>query len=153
MVDEELSDPSEKGNGPVLWEAEEAVREAYSDAATIVRFGGLIGPDRHPVRYLSGRQSSRSGDAAVNMIHQADAVGILQCIIEKGLWGDRFNACAPEHPTREAFYVRAAEVLGIPSLSFDPKASLSYKIVDPSHLIERSGYRFRYPDPLEMPVE
>ncbi len=144
---------STQGNGPVLGEAEEAVKKRFPGTSTIVRFGGLIGPERHPVRYLSGRQSSRSGRAPVNMIHQKDAVGAISRILERKLWGYTFDICAPEHPTRQNFYEKAAEKAGIPPPAFDPEAPLSYKIIDPDLFVEKSDHRFAYPDPLDMPVE
>lgn len=145
--------PSEKGNGPFLHRAEELVKESFPRTSSIVRFGGLIGPGRHPVRYLSGKKSSRNGEAPVNMIHQKDAVAILQRILQEEHWGSVFDACAPEHPTRRDFYQRAAERAGLPGPTFDEEAPLSYKIVEPKRLEENLGYRFHYPDPLEMPVE
>jgi nucleoside-diphosphate-sugar epimerase len=145
--------PSQKGNGPVLYEAEELLKEHFPGTSTIVRFGGLIGPGRHPVRFLSGRKSSKSPDAPVNMIHLRDATGILERILYGQHWGETFDACAPEHPTRKAFYENAALKAGLEAPGFDPNASNSYKEVDPGYLIQRTGYRFIYPDPLEMPVE
>lgn len=152
-VTESEEERSDKGNGPVLLEAEAAVSDAFQNSSTIVRFGGLLGPGRHPVRFLSGRQSSRSGKAPVNMIHRIDAVGVLHRIITESYWGELFNACAPEHPTRSEFYSRAAGILDIAAPEFDPEASGPYKVVDPSYLIQRTEYRFQYPDPLGMPVE
>jgi nucleoside-diphosphate-sugar epimerase len=144
---------SKSGNGPVLIQAEDLVRSFYPENSTIVRFGGLIGPGRHPVRYLSGRRSSRNGDAPVNMIHQADAVGAILKILDKGLWGYRFDVCAPEHPSRKAFYGKAARDLDIQAPEFDPEAPLRFKRIDPSFFQEISGFRFRYPNPLHMTTE
>ena len=44
---------------------------------TIIRFGGLIGPNRHPVTMLSGKKDLKNGNAPVNLIHLNDCISIL----------------------------------------------------------------------------
>jgi nucleoside-diphosphate-sugar epimerase len=50
---------------------------------TILRFGGLIGEDRNPIRFLAGRENLENPDAPINLIHQTDCIGIILRIIEK----------------------------------------------------------------------
>jgi NAD dependent epimerase/dehydratase family enzyme len=72
----------------------------------VVRFGGLIGEDRHPVKFLSGRKNVEQPDSPVNLIHQNDCIGILLTLIEKEIYGEVFNAVAPSHPTRKTYYTK-----------------------------------------------
>jgi NAD dependent epimerase/dehydratase family enzyme len=84
----------------------------------VVRFGGLIGEDRHPVKFLSGRKNVEQPDSPVNLIHQNDCIGILLTLIEKEIYGEVFNAVAPSHPTRKTYYTKMALSFGLPLPEF-----------------------------------
>jgi hypothetical protein len=44
---------------------------------TVLRFGGLIGEDRNPFKFIAGRENMDNPDAPINLIHQADCIGII----------------------------------------------------------------------------
>ena len=75
---------------------------------TVLRFGGLIGEDRHPIKFLAGRENLENPEAPINLIHQQDCIGIILRIIEKDCWNETFNAVAPSHPSREDYYSQKA---------------------------------------------
>ena len=50
-------------------EAENVLRAHFSDRLTILRLGGLIGHDRHPIRFLTGRTIAKSGSDKISLIH------------------------------------------------------------------------------------
>ncbi|UWX55254.1 hypothetical protein NYZ99_01135 [Maribacter litopenaei] len=50
--------------GKQLLETEKLIRENSHVESTIIRFAGLIGPDRHPVNMLSGRTQPYRGQCA-----------------------------------------------------------------------------------------
>ncbi len=133
-------------SGRALLTAEELLMN--SDLmATVVRFGGLIGPGRNPGRFFSGR-SNIPGNVPVNLIHQSDCVNILSEIIEKNIWGEIFNACCPEHPLRKDFYKMAAEVSGLPLPHFTDEPE-NHKIVNSDKLLDRLQYSFIYSNPMD----
>lgn len=101
-VSEETKPLPNTSNGQWLIEEEEWIKTFPS--STIVRFGGLIGPDRHPGRILSGRQNIEGGNLPVNLIHSVDAVGFIEFIIENNVLSETFNLVHPHHPTREEYY-------------------------------------------------
>ncbi|MFT5450924.1 MAG: nucleoside-diphosphate-sugar epimerase, partial [Enterobacterales bacterium] len=70
---------------------------------TIVRFGGLIGYQRHPANFIKKQGLMLNPKGRINMIHRDDCISIIQGIIDKNLWDEVFNAVADEHPTREDF--------------------------------------------------
>jgi len=114
---------------------------------TVVRMGGLFGPERPPGRFLAGRQLLDQGNAPVNLIHLDDGVGLLQHIIRERAWGYTFNACAAQHPTRRVFYPAAAAQLGMEAPTFRPEeADASGKIIDSSLLRQVTGYKFHHDD-------
>ena len=117
---------------------------------TVVRFGGLMGGERIPGKYFIGKTVT-TGDVPVNFIHRDDAVGVLVQIIRQAVWGETFNAVAPQHPIRRAIYRKNAEQFGWEAPRFEvPVAPEPFKIISPNRLIERLNYPFIFPDPLDF---
>lgn len=129
-------------SGKVIVEAENILKAENPDSFTIIRFGGLIGPDRNPGRFFAGKTNVPNGLAPVNLIHQTDAVGIAMAIIEKQAYGRIYNACSPTHPTRKDFYTAAAEKAGlvIPEFIAEKKA---WKVVESVNVPEYLEYEFQ----------
>jgi nucleoside-diphosphate-sugar epimerase len=139
--------PPDKASGKALLLAENLLNNLTDFETTILRFGGLIGADRNPARFL--QKSTRAvANTPVNLIHQDDCIGIISEIIHQELWGETLNACSPEHPFKKEFYGKAARISGLPEplISDLPE---SYKIVDSSKLIRLLNYNFKYSSPLD----
>ena len=116
--------------------------------STVVRLGGLIGPDRAPGRFLAGRRDLDQGNAPVNLVHLTDVVGVLGCIIERGTWGHTFNVCAAQHPLRRDFYPAAARHLNLPEPTFKEELQVTGKTIDSSHVRSIVPYQFKHDDVL-----
>jgi nucleoside-diphosphate-sugar epimerase len=138
----------EKASGKALLDAENQFRLNCHFATTIIRFGGLIGADRNPARFLAGKKSAVDGSKPVNLIHQDDCIQIIKEIIRQHAWSETFNACCPEHPSRKEFYQKASEVSGIPAPGFVDGGE-PFKIVDSRKLMRYLDYEFKYPSPLD----
>lgn len=133
-------------SGVCLLAMEDLFRGQEAFATTILRFGGLYGPGRHPGKFLAGKTDIPGGENPVNMIHQTDCIGIISTIIEQNAFGYTWNAVAPGHPARKEFYARAATVgkFALPTWGTGNKA---WKQVNGERLIEELGYDYLYPDP------
>jgi nucleoside-diphosphate-sugar epimerase len=146
----EALDGPRRSTGEVLLDVEAMWRDASADA-TIIRFGGLYGPERHPGRFLAGRTGISRPEAPVNLIHLDDCIGIVRAILDRPdtARGEVYNAVAPETPTRRATYTRAAEVLGLdpPSFDDDPRGG---KAISSEKVRADLGYTFRHPDPSDL---
>src|SRR5665648_87868 len=137
----------EKESVSACLRAENLLNSQPDFKTTTIRFGGLIGADRNPARFLL--KSSRSVvNTPVNLIHQNDCIGIISAIMEQELWGETFNACSPEHPMKKDFYGKAAWISGLPEPIISEQVG-EYKIVDSSKLIRMLNYRFMYPNPMD----
>lgn len=86
---------------------------------TILRFGGLIGPDRHPGKYLSGRKNLSGRLSPVNLIHLDDCIGVTKAIITRNMQNEIFNVVSSEHPSREKYYTDYCLKHGLPVPEFD----------------------------------
>jgi nucleoside-diphosphate-sugar epimerase len=134
-----------KGFDSQLVLAENLFLSADFCQATVIRFGGLIGPNRHPVRFLAGRTQLENPEAPINLIHQDDCLAILHHCIQLPFENEVYNAVAPYHPTRVAYYTQMARELQLPIPEFDfSKASVG-KTVSSEKLITQLDYTFLKP--------
>lgn len=135
-------------SGIALVKAEELLMQVPNIDLTILRFGGLVGGDRQAGRFLAGKKDVKNGLAPVNLIHQEDCIVIISQIIEGGHWGELFNACADEHPSRKLFYSTQAEKQGFEAPEFADDEEVEYKEVSNFKLKQALSYSFIKPDPL-----
>jgi nucleoside-diphosphate-sugar epimerase len=147
IVSEKDNQMPEKKSGKALRKVEEMLLEEQSFQTTIIRFGGLIGYDRKPGRFLSRTKKEVEGNTPVNLIHQDDCINIILHIIKNNLWGKVYNACCPEHPSRRSFYLEASKIGGFDEPKFAASSS-SYKIVSSAKL-EATNYNFKFQNPID----
>ena len=128
IITEETKPNPDTESGRQLLEAEQLLQSNKNFQTTILRFGGLIGEDRHPIKFLAGRKDIENPEGPINLIHQIDCIGIIEEIIKKGLrqaqsdtWDSNeiFNAVAPFHPTRKDYYTQKAIELNLPLPEFE----------------------------------
>jgi nucleoside-diphosphate-sugar epimerase len=135
--------------GNFLLQGEELILQLNNIQTTVLRLGGLVGGNRHPGRFLSGKQNLDNPNSPVNLIHQDDCVNLITGILQQNKWGEIYNGCADEHPTRQEFYTAAAQKLHLPLPQFNPPApSDNYKIFSNEKIKKDLSYRFIHPDPM-----
>jgi nucleoside-diphosphate-sugar epimerase len=113
---------------------------------TVIRFGGLLGDDRHPIKFLAGRTNVENPEAPVNMIEREDCIGIIEEILKQvqhDKWGETFNAVAPQHPTRKAYYYKKAELFNLPLPTFAEDSESKGKIISSEKVETILGYSFQ----------
>lgn len=142
IVTEASSPQPQTASGRQLLEAESTLMRNNKFKTTIIRFGGLIGADRHPVHYLSGKSDIKNPEARVNLIHQNDCIGIVLAIIRQQAWGYVFNGVHPNHPTRNIYYSAKALELGLALPEFGEEGDSTGKTVDSENLNTILNYRF-----------
>ncbi|WP_421893496.1 SDR family NAD(P)-dependent oxidoreductase [Marinoscillum sp.] len=141
VTEQDASAKSLSRAGISLLDMEHLFTEVPNLQSTIIRFGGLYGPGRHPGRFLTGGKQLDGGKNPVNMIHLDDCIGVIQTIIRDQHWNQTFNACSPKRQTRAKFYTRAAKDLGVEIPDFT-QASKPYKEVSSEKMLSQTGYRF-----------
>lgn len=129
-------------SGRQLLTCENLLLSNTSFQTTIVRFGGLIGEDRHPIRMLSGRKNIENPDAPINLIHQKDCIGIVEAIIKKEIYSIIFNAVTPLHPTRKDYYTQKAIERNLPLPEFENSKPSVGKLILIDKVISVLGYSF-----------
>lgn len=132
-----------------IFRAEQMLTKDKNYDLTIVRFGGLLGDDRIPLRYFTGKENV-AGHTRVNFIHRQDAARILAWIVEKGLWNETFNGVAPQHPLRRDIYEKLSQETGMaPPASYQNEPEGNDRLIS-SEKISATGFDFNFPDPLEF---
>lgn len=117
-------------SGKQILQSENLFRTETAFQTTIVRFGGLLGPDRHPVDILSGKQGLKNGNAPINLIHLNDCILVLKAILKEAKWGEIFNVVYPEHPAKQQYYTNVAIAKGITPPVYTVSDKQQFKIID-----------------------
>lgn len=140
-LDENTIPQPQSQSGNALFEAEEVFRNQKKFKTAILRFGGLVGPGRHPGRFFAGKTDVPNGQAPVNLIHLQDCLQLTQTIIDQKAFGYTFNACSPHHPQKAHFYTQAALNAGLPMPSFIDEL-LEWKTISSINIPTLLQYKF-----------
>ncbi|GIU28359.1 SDR family NAD(P)-dependent oxidoreductase [Shewanella schlegeliana] len=130
------------------------------DNSVTVRFAGLVGPQRHPGRFLAGKTGLLDASAAVNLVHLNDCILAVSTLLFNQTSRGVYNVCAPLHPTRQAFYSQAARELGL----VEPQFSESEQVTEPSaedtrvtgkqicseRLCSELNFEYQFSNPIDM---
>ncbi|MDU6416227.1 SDR family oxidoreductase [Mixta calida] len=138
--------------GKTLVELENWLHDLPGTSVDILRLAGLVGPKRHPGRFLAGKTEVRDGEHGVNLVHLDDVVEAIILLLQTPKGGRTYNLCAPAHPSRQDFYPSVARQLGLTPPTFAPAAHEKGKLVDGSKICDELGFEYRYPDPIKMPL-
>lgn len=136
-----------------LLDIENLLRYQQHFETSIIRLSGLIGYQRHPGRFFLQRYDNqelsckpiRNPDGYVNLIHRDDCIGIIQALLKQDSWGEIFNGCSSQHPTRREFYTWAiadySETENI-TMNFTTTNVQNYKIIDNNKIKNHLDYEF-----------
>ena len=128
-------------SGKALFAAEEIVRKRLV-TATIIRFGGLIGPNRDLAKYFAGKKDIPNGLAPINLIHLADCIGLSKIILRQKAFGHLYHGVSPDHPSRAAFYTKACLAAGMAKPEFIPEL-FDWKQVESVNVPGVLGYEWK----------
>ena len=103
-----------------LLAAEQAVKK-FSKRVHILRLAGLVGPNRHPGKFLQAKRIFENASAAVNLVHQTDVVNILEKLIQLDSAQSKqniYNVVSHTDSNRQRYYQVAAQALSLPVPKF-----------------------------------
>lgn len=110
---------------------------------TIVRFGGLIGPKRHPITRLAGKKQLSNGNDAVNLIHLDDCIEIIASTVKHKWWNEIFNGVYPHHPLKKEYYPMEAQKRGLSMPEYEENNRKMGKKIDSRRLIHVKKFHFK----------
>ena len=123
-------------SGKQVLAAEQVLQSSTDFKTTILRLGGLIGGDRHPVYHLAGRAGIPNPYAPVNLADRDMIIEVIVQIIEVDIFGNVFLVVNPEHPTRKLYYTNEAKKHGLPLPKFSDAVTCVGKLVEGSVLFD-----------------
>ena len=126
-------------NGVEILQSEKIISKNKN--CTIIRFGGLIGSNRHPVHSLTKKNEVLNPKAPINLIHLEDCIQIIYSIILKEVWGKICLGVSPYHPTREDYYNTKCEALGLKKINFVNDTTINKEVTD-SEILKELNYNF-----------
>ncbi len=144
-IDGEVSEETEpcpvSESGKQLLASEELLGQDGALKTAIVRFGGLIGPDRNPVTMLSDKQNLSNGNQPINLIHLEDCIQMLDAIVTNNYWNQIFNGVYPLHPTKREYYTAEALKRNIPPPAYqDDFSHKTGKIVISKNFLDKNHF-------------
>lgn len=113
------------------------LEEIFKDDC-IIRCGGLIGPNRHPVKSLVNK--SIEGGHYINLIHSEDVIQIIKLSLEKNYKGI-IHASFPSSMTKKEYYQKYAQKYDLVSPKFLHSENCGLKIN--SVVLEDWNYKYR----------
>lgn len=127
----------------------QAEKEAlsFTGDTVILRLAGLVGPERHPGKFLKAGRPLVDPKAVTNLIHQTDAVGLLLGLINYPQHTAIYNGCSGKHSNKKTYYQKAAATLGLaePQFKAENSSNISKTIVG-KKVTELLHYKFVYDD-------
>ncbi len=116
--------------------------------ATVLRLAGLVGPNRHPARFMSGKQGVANANTPINLVHLADVVGAIRLVLSRAVGrksAEVYNVVSDTHPTRRDFYQLACQELSLEVPAFSEEQESSKRVVL-GDKIQHAGLVLSYPD-------
>jgi len=134
----------------VMVAAENLILQNDHFEGVVLRFSGLLGPNRFPNIPEKGRRVLKDPESPMNLVHLDDCVEIVSQIV-KGQWGGEiFNVVSDDHPSRREFYEALSRHLSVDPPLYHTFHDVGHRIVSNAKVREFLDYAFHYPDPLTM---
>lgn len=132
-------------SGKQILASENILLSLKNKNVTIIRFGGLIGSNRHPVHHLIKKEINKNGLDKINLIDLKDCISIIYNIIKNKVWNETFNAVTPYHPTKAMYYTKTAIDKKLKPPVFENIKTNSNKQISSKKLIDKLSYTFLNP--------
>lgn len=148
-IDENTIPNSDSESGKQLVQTEDLLLSNNNFQTTILRFGGLIGEDRHPnpIKFLAGKKDIENPNAPINLIHQEDCIRIICEILNQVQYDSLvLNAVSPHHPTRKEYYTQKAIENNLTLPEFDESKKSLGKLINSKKVLEFLNYKFKRED-------
>lgn len=106
----------------VRMKVEELIRSFTGNRSVILRLGGLIGPDRHPLNSISGKSLNGDGNTSVNLIDSRDVVSLIKKLLALNDYPNLLNVSYPSDMKKSDYYNALALKWGVdpPLFGLDP---------------------------------
>ena len=147
QFDEGSQPSSETEMGKTLIQAEQCLFQSGISHCDILRLAGLIGKQRHPVKFLAGKRNLKQGNSLVNLVYLEDCIQAITALLMNPNGLRTYHLCAPIHPTRAEYYTKAAVFYDLSIPQFECSDSDQKRIIMADKICRDLGFAYRYPNP------
>ena len=144
----------------ILNAAEQAVLNFSKQEAKqgiVIRLAGLVGPERHPGKFILANKTLSNATVPVNLIHQQDAVGLIEALLQSPFSQTIFNGVSDTHISKQQYYQAAAKAIKVDAPIFaqeshtqenctQEKSNETTRVVSGDKAKQVLSYKFVYPD-------
>lgn len=150
VVDEDTLALATVGSGLVLKEAEQIWRKILGTKSVIIRPGGLVGPNRHPARFLASRKDIKGQYHPVNLIFLDDLISIItKAAVQEDVL-PVYHAVVPSHPVKRDYYSGMADILGLELPMFNDQDLSTGKLIESNKTLDSLKLKLAYDNPYQM---
>jgi nucleoside-diphosphate-sugar epimerase len=122
-VNSEVDEESKKIEWHPVFLAEQKLSKLLGQRFTILRLAGLIGANRHPVKYFVQRNLIPNAISPINLVCRNDVIQAIKIVLFNGLFGEIYNIVNPKHISKKEYYLAAANEL----YGFEPQFDMGKK--------------------------
>ena len=142
-VFDEMYEFNEQEKKSRLFRAEKGLTGLLNDRLTILRLGGLIGPNRHPVKYVSGKTYADNGLTPINLIDSRDICRLVNFLLQNEDFGRLFNVVCPSDKSKRSYYTNLADELALQSPEYGMNKSIQ-RIVKGDYITNSLGFEYKF---------
>lgn len=136
--------------GMALYNIEQYLLSMDDINCDVLRLAGLVGNDRHPVKYFTGRDDLNQGNQPVNLVHRLDVVLAIQLLLDTQGGKRLYHLSAPYHPPKGEYYPKIAELLELPQPLFQSTDNDIQRIIKGNKICDELDFEYRFADPYSM---
>ena len=115
-------------SGKQLVLCEQILLNSSAFETSVIRFGGLVGPNRHPIFTLAKRTQIDNPQGKINFIHLEDCIELIKRCIQYFQNSSIYNGVAPYHPSKINYYTEMAKKAAIQLPPFSQQQGIVRKI-------------------------
>lgn len=133
-----------KDRSTINFLVEELCRKSFDSQLAIMRLGGLISEDRHPITVLAGKQQLKNGTEVINLVHRNDVINMIDRIITKNAFGHVYNCVYPYHPLKSVYYQNEAAKRQLIAPTYETMVN-QQRIINSNKSEEELDFTFQFP--------
>lgn len=122
--------------------AEKKLSGLLNSRLTILRLGGLVGLNRHPINILQGKKNIKNPKGLINLVHIIDVINAIKVIIKKSHFGYTYNLVNPYNPERKIYYDKMIEKYNLLPVSFESSSKIIHRKINASKICKELDFSF-----------
>lgn len=103
---------------------------------------GLIGPGRHPAKFMKSSKVLSSPDGKINFITQTDATEIIRLFSINERRNEIFNCTGDEHFSKKDFYSELASTYNLEPPQFSVSSDNGFKVISNKKIKSQLNFSF-----------